>query len=52
MKYAVDMDYQEFINWAVGYILMGIGEGRALRDLVHTVIDQAVSNKVFGKGNR
>lgn len=50
MKTALDMGFDEFVRWATGYILLGIGEGRALKDLMHTVIDHACRNKIFGKG--
>ena len=48
MKTALDMDFNEFIDWATGYILMGIGSGEPLRSLVRVVLDHAVRNKVFG----
>lgn len=42
------MDVNEFVAWATGYILFGIGEGRSLKELIHTIAVQAASNKVFG----
>ena len=47
-KRTIHMDYNEFINWATGYILLGLGEGRQLRDLVDSVIHQSLLNEVFG----
>lgn len=43
------MDFDEFIKWATGYVLIGIGEGRTLKYLMHVVINYAVRNKIFGK---
>ena len=47
-KFATEMDFNEFVTWATGYILFGIGEGSKLKDLVHTVVNQAMMNEVFG----
>jgi len=47
-KTALEMDFNEFVTWATGFILFGIGEGRSLRELVHTVVDHAARNPNFG----
>lgn len=47
-KTAPEMDFDEFITWATGYILFGIGEGQKLRDVVWFVCNQAAQNKVWG----
>lgn len=51
-KYAIEMDYNEFITWATGYILFGIGEGRTLREIVSTIVNQAAQNEVFSGGKK
>ena len=51
-KLATEMDFNEFVTWATSYILFGIGEGRKLKDLVHTVVDHAARNEVFGGKSR
>jgi len=48
MKTALDMNFNEFVNWATGYILMGIGRGDNLNMLVRTVLDHSLRNRVFG----
>lgn len=50
MKTALDMEFDEFVRWATGYVLMGIGGGTPLKELMDTVIDHACRNKIFGKG--
>lgn len=47
-KNALEMDFNEFVTWATGYILFGIGEGQKLRDLVRIVVDHAARNPNFG----
>lgn len=48
---AKDMEFDDFVKWATGYILLGIGEGRPLRDLVWMIVNQAAQNKNFGNKN-
>jgi hypothetical protein len=48
MKPATEMEFNEFVDWATGHILLGIGNGRSLRELVHSVVDLALRNTVFG----
>ncbi len=47
-KTALEMNFNEFVSWATAFIIFGIGEGTKLKDLVCTIIDHAVRNKVFG----
>jgi len=47
-KLAIDMDFREFNAWATGTILLGIGEGKPLKDLVWLITNQQTKNKVFG----
>ena len=48
MKNIDDMTFNEFCDWACGYILIGIGSGTPLRTLMHTIINGTAMNKVFG----
>lgn len=48
MKSTDEMDFNEFVNWATGYIVFGIGEGTRLRELVWCVCNRAMLNEVFG----
>lgn len=48
MKYATQMEFNEFLDWATGHVTLEIGGGRALRDALYTVLNQALLNEVFG----
>lgn len=48
MKSPFDMEFNEFVNWAVGYVLLGIGQGITLRTLIHDVVDHVCRNTIFG----
>jgi len=43
------MKFNEFVEWAIGYVLLGIGRGDGLHVLMHTVIDHALCNGVFSE---
>ena len=47
-KSATEMTFEEFCAWATGFILFGIGSGDKLQVLVHTIVNQAAMNTVFG----
>jgi len=47
MKPAPEMNFDEFVAWAKGRILIAIGEGK-YDDVVWMVCNQAALNKVFG----
>lgn len=46
------MSFHRFINWACGRMLIGLGAGERLRDLMTTIIDNAVKNEHFGGTKR
>lgn len=41
-KLCKDMDFQEFHDWASGYILLEIGRGNTLRNAVYMVLTQTL----------
>lgn len=45
---ALTMEFNEFVAWATGYVVLGIGKGQDIRDLLRYVIDCAVRNTAFG----
>jgi hypothetical protein len=47
-KAATEMNFDEFVTWATGYLIFGIGEGNKLRNLMHTIVNQAAQNPHFG----
>lgn len=47
-KLATEMTFPEFHNWASGYCVLAIGEGKPLRDALYMVLTQAALNEVFG----
>lgn len=49
MKTALEMDFNEFLAWATGFVITGLGEGRTIRDSMYCVLDHALRNEVFGK---
>jgi hypothetical protein len=51
-KTALEMDFNEFVSWATSRVLFGIGEGERLRDIMHSIIDHAARNTVFGGGKQ
>jgi hypothetical protein len=48
MKSQLDMTFNEFTDWATGYVLIGLGSGENLRSIMHGIIDNAIRNKIFG----
>lgn len=48
MKYATEMEFPEFHNWAAGHITLAIGEGKPMRDALYMVLNQCLLNEVFG----
>jgi len=50
MKTALEMEWKEFIAWATGYVIVGLGEGRTVRESVEIIVDHAIRNTKFGKG--
>lgn len=49
-KTALEMNFNEFHAWATAYVLFEIGEGNSLRNAMHTILDHAARNEVFGGG--
>lgn len=47
-KSPLEMGFDDFVSWATGHILFGIGRGETLRSLVWIVVEQAARNTVFG----
>lgn len=43
-----EMTFDEFVSWATGYVLFGIGDGTKLRELIFVVVNQSALNKVWG----
>jgi hypothetical protein len=39
-----DMSFEQFIQWATGYILFGIGSGRSLKVLVWEILNNFTQN--------
>lgn len=46
-----EMEFHRFVNWATGYLALSIGSGETVRDAMITIIDHAIQNEDFGKGN-
>lgn len=46
----LNMTYEDFSAWAVGFLLLEIGRGEKIRDIVYHILDLAQRNTVFGKG--
>ncbi len=46
---ALKMNFKDFVVWASGYVLLGIGQGDKLRSLMATVVDNALRNEVFSE---
>lgn len=44
----LEMDFTEFINWATGHVLLGMGQGTSLRTLIDEVVDHVSRNNNFG----
>lgn len=42
------MEWNEFIDWATGFVLIGLGGGRDLHGMMHTITYHAINNEVFG----
>ena len=47
-KFATEMDQTEFVAWACGSILFGIGEGKTLQSIMWLIVNQAANNEVWG----
>lgn len=48
MKSALEMEFSEFVDWATGHVLLGLGRGEGLRNILHSIVDHACRNTVFG----
>ena len=49
-KTALELDFDEFLSWAVSMVLFGIGQGEKLRDVMHNILNHAARNEVWGGG--
>jgi len=47
---ALEMNFDQFVNWATGYTLSELGAGTRLKEIMHTIVDHAIRNEVFGGG--
>ncbi len=49
-KFATEMDYEEFINWAIEYVVNSFLENglKGIRSGIHMVVHQCTLNEVFG----
>lgn len=49
-KFATEMDYEEFINWAIEYVIDSFLENglKGIRSGIHMVVHQCILNEVFG----
>lgn len=50
MKNVDEMTMNEFLDWATGFTIIKLGSGDSLRNIIHVIIIQMMSNKIFGKG--
>lgn len=49
-KFATEMNYEEFINWAMEYVVGSFLEDglKGIRSGIHMVVHQCAMNEVFG----
>jgi hypothetical protein len=49
-KFATEMDYEEFINWAIEYVVSSFLESglKGIRSGITMVVHQCAMNEVFG----
>jgi len=50
MKFATDMNFEEFVQWAREYVVSEfLDRGlTGVKSAIHTIVNQASMNKVFG----
>lgn len=53
-KFATEMDYNEFVHWAIEYVVEHFLDNglKGIRSSVELVINQASQNEVFGGGKK
>lgn len=45
---ATELNFNDFVKWANGFMLFEIGCGRSLNEIMWVICQQAAANKVWG----
>jgi hypothetical protein len=52
LQNALEMNFEDFVSWAVSEVVFGIGKGNDLREIMFKIVDHAARNETFGRGSK
>lgn len=47
-KQPAEMEFREFVAWATGYLMLNLGEGNRLKEIMWLILNEAAMNDKFG----